>query len=329
MAGPKIALFANHDSNQLSALHEILEDQGARSQMFDIKLGGDTAPTVTMEQDRLCWNGVTFDDIQAIHVRCTALNTLPVLPPMLNEMYATELRLAFLREQHFQAVTFSFFDNLAAQGKLVINPLTSAYIDHDSKSQLYEKLRAWGFDAPMSLSTNDPAQASKFIDSYAEVVVKPALGVGSTRVISPQDMERLQEFTLCPVIMQERVMGDTIRVHIVGDHVVLALKILNDGNVDSRTETKGFEFFTMPEEQQRKITDATRRLGLRYAAWDIIATEQGRYSYLDCNPGPYIMWIGPENVRRVFTELARYMITFANTGSLEAASAAVTPATRH
>ncbi len=324
MPGPKIALFANHDSPQLFALRDVLKDLGAQPLLLDIQLGGKRGPRVCMEQDRLLWEDNDFDDIRAVHVRCTAINTLPVMPPQLNEVSATELSLNFLREQQYQATTYSFIDNLAAQGKLVINRLTSAYVDHDSKAQLYEKLRAWGFDAPRSLSTNDPRQATAFIDSFAEVVVKPALGIGSTRVIGPQDRERLDDMLHCPVIMQERVMGSTIRVHIVADQVVLALKILNDGGVDSRTNTRGFEYFAMPEEEQAKIVAATRRLGLHYAAWDVIAGDDGRYSYLDCNPGPYIMWIGPENVRRVFQQLGTYMLTFARSGSLAEASAAVT-----
>ena len=32
---------------------------------------------------------------------------------------------------------------------------------------------------------------------------------------------------------------------------------------------------------------ANQSLGLHYAAWDAILGEDGRLTYLDCNPGPY------------------------------------------
>ena len=72
---------------------------------------------------------------------------------------------------------------------------------------------------------------------------------------------------------------------------------------------------------------ANRALGLHYAAWDIIESNDGRYVYLDCNPGPYILWTGPEFSRAVMEQLAQYMLTYAKTGSVTQASAAVRPYT--
>jgi glutathione synthase/RimK-type ligase-like ATP-grasp enzyme len=318
-SSPKIALFANKDSKQLLTLKTALSDTGAQPLVFDVQLGGPGKARVCISEGKISWDNVDFKDVHAVHIRCTSPNTLPAMPPVLNDLSFAELRTAFVREQYFQGATYSFFEQLAAQNKLVINQL-STYSDHDSKSQFYEKLRAWGFDAPVTLTTNDPDQADKFIARFDEVVVKPAIGVGSTRVVTDQDKKRLDEIVLCPVMMQERVVGDTIRVHIVADTVVLALRIISDGGVDSRTATKGFEYFELPEEQQHMLVDANRRLGLHYSAWDVIASPEGRFSYLDCNPGPYIMWIGDENTRAVFQQLANYMIGYSETLSIEEAS---------
>ena len=323
MNGHRIALFANHDSRQLLTLRDILVERGEPPLVCDIQLGGPTQPKVFLNDSTAFWNDHDFKTVKAVHIRCTAVNTLPLLPAVMNEISFNERRTDFIREQHHQAVTFGFFDHLTALGKLVVNPLTSAYLDHDSKAQFYEKLRAAGFDTPRTLSTNDPDRARRFIDKFPETVVKPAIGIGSTRVISRQDQQRLDEIRACPVMLQERVFGDTIRVHIVGDTVVLALRILSDGGVDSRTNTRGFEYFAMPEEEQARIVRANRFLGLHYAAWDIIAAPDGRFSYLDCNPGPFIMWIGRQNTHTVLSQLANYLITFAHTESLEAASQAV------
>jgi hypothetical protein len=66
-----------------------------------------------------------------------------------------------------------------------------------------------------------------------------------------------------------------------------------------------------------------RFLGLHYSAWDAIESEDGRLRVLDCNPGPFVMWLPPAARRTVFGSLARYLITFAETGDLAAASQAV------
>ena len=325
MSKPPIALFGNHGSKQVAAIREALVRVGADPRVFDIQLGGENRPDITMGGGRAVWGGVDFAKIQAIHIRCTSPNTLPALPPLLNASDHLEWRLGYVREQGFQSAIFSFFSYLISLGKLVINPLTKGFIDHDTKGQFYENLRASGFPVPITLTTNDPEQAEAFIREHEQVVVKPAIGVGSTRIVSQSDRERLGELRISPVMMQERSMGDTLRVHIVGDKVVLALRILSEGGVDSRTETKNFKFFQMPVEEAQRMVRANHHMGLHYAAWDIIDAGGGKYVYLDCNPGPYVMWIGPDFVRVVFHQLALYMVTFAQTGSLEEAAKRVTP----
>jgi glutathione synthase/RimK-type ligase-like ATP-grasp enzyme len=244
---------------------------------------------------------------------------------VLNAPAFAEMKASYLREQAYQAAVYSFFETFASRGGLVINPLTSAYVDHESKSQFYEKLRAHGFDVPLGVTTNDHDSALSFISERDGVVIKPACGIGSTRVVGSRESEGFSSLRLCPVLLQERIVGDTIRVHIVGDTVVLALRINADGGVDSRSRTAGFEFFRLPEAEAERIVSANRLLGLHYAAWDIIAAADGRYVYLDCNPGPYVMWIGPAYRRAVFEQLAAYMVAFATTGCLSEAAGRIRP----
>lgn len=328
MPGPEIALFANKGSAQLAEIAAAVEGAGGVPVMFDIQLGGESRPPVAIGQKTLMWGGVDFSNIRAIHIRCTAPNTFPALPPVLNAAVFAEMRASFLREQEYQAAVYSFFETFASRGGLLINPLTSAYIDHDSKSQFYEKLRSHGFDVPRGITTNDFDSAVSFIGQTGGAVVKPACGIGSTRVVSSLSPEDVASLRLCPVLLQERIVGDTIRVHIVGDTVVLSLRIASNGSVDSRTNTAGFEYFRLPEAEAQKIVSANRLLGLHYAAWDIIAAEDGRYVYLDCNPGPYVMWIGPKFRAAVFKQLALYMVAYAETGCVGEAAARIRPCTQ-
>jgi predicted ATP-grasp superfamily ATP-dependent carboligase len=324
MDTPVIALFADRNSEQLACVAEAVRREGGEPKAFDIQLGGVSRSRLACGTQSLAWDGTDFTDIRAIHVRCTSPNTLPTLPPVLNAGFFNDWRGQFLREQEYQAATYGFFDELAARGKLVVNPLTSGYIDHNTKSQFFTKLDAWGFEVPRTLTTNDPAVAKAFIADVGEVVVKPAIGIGSARLITPADHQRFEEFRCCPVLMQERIRGRVARVHVVADTMVLALQIRAE-YVDSRTATAGFDYYAMPAAEQQRIVAATRRLGLQFAAWDLIVTDGGKHVYLDCNPGPYILWIGPEFVTAVVTQLARYLVTYARTESLTAAAAAVEP----
>ncbi|WP_192499456.1 ATP-grasp domain-containing protein [Skermanella pratensis] len=319
----KIALFANQDSAQIAEIAAEVTALGAEPVVMDIQIGRPGKPTVGIGAPGSAaasrWGDVDFGDIRAVHIRCTAPRTLPVLPPVLNEATYSEYRVSYIQEQALNAATYGFFEHLHMTGRLVINRLTSAYVDHNSKGQFYEKLRAAGFRAPRSLSTSCPDEAARFLDEVGEAVVKPAIGVGSTRSVTAEDRARLDELLLCPALFQHRVPGSTIRIHIVGDRVVLPLRILADG-VDSRTATRGFEPVTLDPAEEAAIVRANQALGLHYAAWDAILDDDGKLTYLDCNPGPFVMWLPPEHRHTVFGALARYLVAFARTGTLEAAA---------
>lgn len=325
MQTARLALFSGNDCPQLGLLRDVLVEKGVAPLSFDLRLGGEGAPLMSLDASRASWNGHDFADVAAMYIRCTTPNTLPALPPVLNAGSYCEYRGEFIREQGFSSATNSFFADLAAAGKLVINEL-STYADHDTKAQFYEKLRVRRFPVPETLTTNDPERALEFVASHAEVVVKPSVGVGSTRLFIAEDRDRLDQIRFCPVMMQERVRGDTLRINIVGDAVVLALRVVGSSETtDSRTAPRGFEFVKLPDDEEERIVRANRALGLHYSAWDIIESHDGGYVYLDCNPGPYILWTGPEFSRAVMEQLAQYMMVFARTGSVAQACAAVRP----
>ncbi|MBF0180564.1 MAG: ATP-grasp domain-containing protein [Magnetococcales bacterium] len=293
--------------------------------MCDLRLGGEGAPAIAIGASGIRWGGVDFSEIRAMYIRGLAPNTPQTLPALRNACDDAHWRLEFIREQGYQATVFGFFDYLSAMGKLVVNPPTLGYPDHDAKGQFYERLRAHGFCVPVSLVTNDPESAREFLDRFPDAVVKPAIGVGSTRVITARDRERLNEVRVTPVLLQERIAGSTVRVHVVGGRVVLALRILSEGGVDSRTGKKSFEFLALSAEEEERISRATRCMGLHFAAWDVIEAPDGRMVLLDCNPGPYVMWIGEAFVQVVFRQLAIFLVTFARSGSLTEACAQVVP----
>jgi glutathione synthase/RimK-type ligase-like ATP-grasp enzyme len=185
-------------------------------------------------------------------------------------------------------------------------------------------MRAHGIQFPKTLTTNDPARATAFVRQMRDVVVKPGIGVGSTRRLREDQLSRTEDIALAPVTMQEFVVGQTYRVHVVGETVVLSLRIIND-QVDSRTRTKGFEYAKLPETAEAVLVRANKLLGLHFAAWDVMLTGDGQAVCLDCNPGPYVMWIGAEFVSAVYSQLARYLIGYAKTHSVSEAAARVTP----
>ncbi|KAF0097674.1 MAG: hypothetical protein FD142_3143 [bacterium] len=326
----KVALFADRGSVRSAEIAACVTAEGGKPVVLDIQLGGLQRPednasggvAATLSSGTLRWQGIDVEGIRAVHVRCTAPRVLPALPAVLTSPAHGAYRTALLREQEFNAATWSFLEEMAARGAVVVNPLT-AWIEHDSKGQLHEKLQEWGFSTPPTLSTSDPERLRAFITEVGRVVVKPAVGIGSTRVVGESDLSRLDEVLLCPALFQSFIEGETIRVHMVGETIVLALRVLSDGHMDSRTHVKGFEYVELPAVEQANLVAAGRRLGLHYAAWDIIRDRAGRIYYLDCNPGPSLMWIDSDHRRIVMRQLARYLVCHARGKTLAEALAGV------
>ncbi len=314
---PPIALFANHDSPQIQALAPLIEECGGQPLVFDIQLGGPSVPRFVIDDQRCLWDGVDLSGVRAIHIRCTSPNTLPTVPALTNARGYAQWSVDYLKEQEYQAAVYSFFEELAARGSLVVNRLTKGYPDHSTKAQLYHWLRTNGFRAPRTLTTTDPNALLQFRAEVGRLVVKPAIGVGSTREVQAADLERLAEVSRCPVMLQELIEGATIRVHVVGNSMVAAVRVYSD-SIDSRTAPERFEEWPMPPDEQERIVRATRGLGLYYAAWDMIVNDRGEHVYLDCNPGPYVLWVGEPYRSRVLRELARFLVGFArNDGGCE------------
>ncbi len=322
MSRPCIALLANQGNLQAQAIAQAIEGQGGQALVLNIGKGDGS--NFIFAQDQLLWGGVDFSRVDAVHMVCAAATTPICMPPLLNEATHGEYRTAFVKEQQHQASFMAFLRVFAARGGLVINPLPGAFGDHDSKTQFYEKIRAWGLDTPRSLTTNDPTQALEFLDRVGNVVIKPAMGVGPTRTFARADLEHGEDFALAPVLLQKRVTGDTLRVHIVGSTVVCTLKVEGSG-LDSRSGERRVFPDSLPKPFERDLLRVNQLLGLHYAAWDLIRSPEGTIYCLDCNPGTYILWVGKDLATSIIDRLAIYMVTYCRSHCLETASHAVSP----
>ncbi len=330
-AGTCVGLFANSDSAQLAEIAQAVRDLGGMPLTFDLRLGGEQAagvnsgpvPYLTLESDGIYrWHEIDLSSLRALHLRGLVPRVPPALPPFLHQRSHAEYHLRALREQEFNAAIWAFFDAMSANGALVVN-LPRAFVEHDTKGHFYASLADQGLPVPRTLQSTDAAVMRNFAAEVGRVVIKPAMGVGSTRMLYANDLDRLDDISLAPSLLQEFIEGDTLRVHVVGGEVVDSQRILSDGHVDSRTAPKGFVPHALTEQDAAQLATATTALGLHYAAWDVIAGNDGRLTYLDCNPGPYVMWLGKKTRRHVFLQLARYLLAYAREGSLEAARNAV------
>ncbi|MFO7562696.1 MAG: hypothetical protein R6X02_08625 [Enhygromyxa sp.] len=153
-------------------------------------------------------------------------------------------------------------------------------------------LRAAGLPVPESLWTNDPAAVKRFC-AEREAIFKPVAGGAATRKVSPEDLadERLAKLAGAPVCFQELLPGDDVRVYVVDDRVVCALRIETEA-VDFRQNEQRIEAIELDPELAATCVRAAEVIGLPYTGMDIKADRAGRYKILELNPSA--MFLGFE-----------------------------------
>jgi glutathione synthase/RimK-type ligase-like ATP-grasp enzyme len=181
--------------------------------------------------------------------------------------------------------------------RLAINSMTMLVVNrpfaggsNNSKPHQVELLRRYGFRVPRGISTNSAEKARVFLASCSRgAIYKSNSGVRSiVRAVEHSDLERLQALNVCPVYLQERILGDNIRVHVIGEecHSVR----IRSACVDYRYDRSGNvleERWDIPTDLARRCVRVTASLGLTFAGIDFVESRSdGELFCLEVNPMP-------------------------------------------
>lgn len=198
-----------------------------------------------------------------------------------------------------------FINNLAP----FLGHANTRYVnDFDADRQCFNKLyqlklaREQGFAVPDTLVSNDPGAIRSFFRKNAgQVIVKafsPAVWpnpdgsrtVQRTSMLLAQHLESEFALRACPAIYQAHIeKAHELRVTVMGDEV-LAARI--DSQADGQTVDWRYEggrgktnlsATTVDRPLRERCVDLCRRLGLAYAAIDLIVTPAGDVVFLEIN----------------------------------------------
>ena len=126
--------------------------------------------------------------------------------------------------------------------------------------------------------------------------------IGSTSSIVHEFPENNAKKITCPMLLQKKIIGDNIRVHIVGKNT-FAIKIQSK-EIDSRYDTHSVmqEFFALPCEIQEECIAIAKQNNLVLSGIDLIKTPDNRYYFLEINPGPAYTEFDIDNMPARITE---------------------------
>jgi hypothetical protein len=163
----------------------------------------------------------------------------------------------------------------------IVNRPAAEGTNHSKLRQAIE-IHAAGFATPDSLVTNDVRAILDLRDRHGSVVYKSLSSVRSVvRELRDGD---LPPGPIGPVLVQQRVFGTNVRVHVVGDRTFAAA--IDSEAVDYRYAPAALTLVELDDELSQRCVALTRRLGLLISGIDLILTPGGDRYCLEVNPNP-------------------------------------------
>ena len=171
----------------------------------------------------------------------------------------------------------------AEHADAVIINRPSAEATNHSKLNQARFLRACGFLVPDSIITNDLSEVRYFLSRHGSVIYKSMSSVRS--IVKELHACMLDSLgNIGPALFQQRIVGDNLRVHLIGEKVFSCL--VRSPSIDYRYGPASLETAHLPDEITARCITLARELGLVVAGIDLIATPEGKYYCLEVNPNP-------------------------------------------
>ena len=198
------------------------------------------------------------------------------------------------------------------RGVTLVNGPHSAGMMQSKPLQLHV-LRSLGAEIPKTLITNDPGQVRAFHREVQNVIFKPVTGGAETQLLDASALQSLDLIKVSPVIFQERVWGDDVRVVVVGDEIVSSVAIETPSqHLDFRADPVyssgqgGYREVTLPSEIQEICRQATRECGLVLSGIDI-KLHQGKHVFLELNSAPVYLDVELKMGHPITDKIARFV----------------------
>lgn len=173
---------------------------------------------------------------------------------------------------------------------IVVNP-PRASGSNASKPYQASLFGPLGFRVPRTLVTNRPEAAAAFFEEMeGQVIYKSTSYVRSiVQRMKPEDLERLDTLTNCPLQLQEAIEGFDVRVHVVGERI-FASRILAEGTDYRYDKQAEVEAWDLPSHLVAPCLDIARQLDFHLTGIDLRITPEGEAVCFEANPSPAFTW---------------------------------------
>jgi glutathione synthase/RimK-type ligase-like ATP-grasp enzyme len=306
----RIGIVGAQNEEHCLRMQQVLQANKARVLIIDTMAFPDEA-VLSLSDRRTTYQGASIDDIKTFYVRSVFYSHPPydleeqrkVKKLKLDGWYAD-----YTAERERQSLLGSWLRAAALSGRRVVNPVESFDLHYLKPFQL-ALLRKNKIPVPATLVTNDEKQLLKFKKEVRRVVYKPVSGGAGCQLIEEEDWqkERLSLLRSAPVLFQEYIPGDNIRVYVVGNKVVSS-GIIHTSQVDYRGNEERIERIALPKKVGELCIKAMRVCGMSFTGIDLKITPKGDFVFIECNPSAMFIGFQEQTGDPIDEAFARFLI---------------------
>ena len=308
-----VLLIGPRDDLQLQAVCRSLEARDAQISWWDCHQWPGGEARITLATDgaagaRVCFGSTSVEEVDAAYIRNLGLD--PLYERFQDELDARPF--SFINQlREYRGLIVSALRALEASGTLMVNPSDSIGV-HGTKPWQMVLFQRAGLPVPESLTTNDPDQVMALIERLGEVIFKPVSGGGYARLLrrGEVDRERLSLLANAPVLFQQRIKGDNLRLFVLDGRVIAAGRIITD-QLDYRVATHDVQPFEPSPALAQAACRAAALCNLRFSGVDVLQEPSGRFYLLEANPSPMFATFDALADTRVGDQLAAYLVATA------------------
>lgn len=307
----RVGIFGTDDDPQVHAVAREIRALGGE----DVLLRSDALEEglpLSERDGRMSYRGVDVTDLDGVYLRSVPAPYAPYLERDDELVLYEDWHARYMHSRERASFYIAWLLSLAERGVRLVNPPHAASVLQYKPFQLHA-LRKVGAQVPRTLLSNDPEAVRAFHAEVPASIFKPLMGGAITLPLDDAALERLDDVTQSPVIFQERIDGDDLRVMLAGDDVVSCVAIRTPAqHLDFRDDPAYsggdavYEEVTLPDAVVAQCRAAARLCGLRFAGIDIKRTAEGRHVFLELNSSPIYLdveWKLGHPISRAIAEL--------------------------
>jgi glutathione synthase/RimK-type ligase-like ATP-grasp enzyme len=303
----RVGLIGPPGRPEIQRLAMRLEERGAEGVLLDSSV--DPRIRVTPDGEEAC--GLDLKGLRGVYVADLGLR--PVFATREDGTVDADAsrRNAAASRRHLAAWN-ALLERLASRTRVVNPPRT-----HDLHA-----LKPWeafacdrdGLTVPWTLAASDPAALRELPHRAGGWIAKGMVGGhGFTESFSAPKTARDAAARLdeAPVLVQERIQGDNLRVYVLGGRTIGSAEIVSiEGDeTDSRRGEMRIRRVPLHPEAGRTAVAAARRWGLAFAAVDFMVEARTRRAFLlECNSAPFFLAFEQQTGWDISSRLADYLL---------------------